>query len=685
MSSRALDRFSPVARAWFESSFAAPTVAQEGAWDAVAAGEHALVVAPTGSGKTLAGFLWSLDRLSSAPGPAKDERLRVLYVSPLKALAVDVDRNLRAPLAGMRATAARLETGTTDLRVSVRTGDTPPEERRRFATSPPDILITTPESLFLLLTSRAREALRHVETVIVDEVHALVGGKRGAHLALSLERLDDLIGKPAQRLGLSATVRPVDEVATFLAGGRPVRIVNPPSDKRFDLSVVVPIEDMAAPGESTGDVYDGSTAGAESRTSIWPHVEERLLDLIKEHKSTIVFVNSRRLSERLCARLNELAEEEVARSHHGSVSREQRLIIEDDLKAGRLRAVVATSSLELGIDMAAVDLVIQVEAPDSVASGLQRVGRAGHQVGEVSRGVFFPKYRGDLLECSVVVERMRTGQIEELHYPRNPLDVLAQQIVAMVSMDDWQVDDLEAVVKRAAPFGELPRSGLEATLDMLAGRYPSTDFGELRPRLNWDRLSGRLTARPGAQRLAVTSGGTITDRGLFGVFIAGDKGTRVGELDEEMVYESRPGETFVLGASTWLIEDITHDRVLVSPAPGRAGKMPFWHGDGPGRPLELGRAVGELVRDLRHGTPAAAEARLRERHGLDPLAARNLLQYLDEQSEATGAVPDDRTIVVERFRDEIGDWRVCVLSPFGAQVHAPWAMALQARLGELWG
>ena len=683
--------FAPATSAWFDSTFAAPTAAQAGAWTAIASGSDALVIAPTGSGKTLAAFLSAIDRLTTEPPPEEGRRLRVLYVSPLKALAVDIERNLRSPLAGIRAAAERLGAPVHDVQVGVRTGDTPPEERRRFARRPPDILITTPESLFLLLTSRARDALASVDTVIVDEIHALCGSKRGSHLTLSLERLDHLARRRTQRIGLSATVRPPDEVATFLSGapGR-TAIVAPEADKRIDLTVRVPIDEMTAPGSVTGEVRSGDAAGAvEERTSIWPHVEAELLSLIEDHKSTIVFVNSRGLAERLCARLNTLASEKhdeeivVARSHHGSVAREQRVVIEEDLKAGRLPAVVATSSLELGIDMAAVDLVVQVEAPDSVASGLQRIGRAGHQVGAVSRGVIFPKYRGDLLDAAVVAERILAGDIEETRYPRNPLDVLAQQIVAAVALDAWDVDELFALVRRAAPFGDLPRSAYEATLDMLAGRYPSDEFAELRPRLTWDRAAGELTARRGAQRIAVTSGGTIPDRGLYGVYLATEGGSRVGELDEEMVYESRPGETFILGASTWLIEDITHDRVLVSPAPGRPGKMPFWHGDARGRPYELGQAQGRFLRGIGEDT-AGVEARL-EAAGLDERARRNLVDYVVEQKAVTGVLPDDRTIVVERFRDELGDWRLCVHSPFGAQVHAPWAQAIQARFHERLG
>ncbi|MGQ0630246.1 MAG: ATP-dependent helicase [Sporichthyaceae bacterium] len=707
--------FAPATRDWFTSAFAAPTPAQVGAWAAIAQGRHALVVAPTGSGKTLAAFLAALDALTSTPRPAERERrCRVLYISPLKALAVDVERNLRSPLAGISQAARRLGLPEPSVEVGMRTGDTPAEDRRRFATRPPDILITTPESLFLLLTSRARESLVGVETVIIDEVHAVAATKRGAHLALSLERLDALLDRPAQRIGLSATVRPVDEVARFLGGAADVEVVNPPAEKIFDIAVVVPVEDMRELGQPTGE-FSGSAAGSEPRTSIWPHVEERIHALISGHRSTIVFANSRRLAERLTQRLNEVEhelqtgetlpppgaqkppaqlmgasdasrgiEQVLARAHHGSVSKEQRAIIEDELKTGRLRAVVATSSLELGIDMGAVDLVVQVESPPSVASGLQRVGRAGHQVGAISRGIVFPKHRGDLVQTAVVAERMTAGQIEAIRIPRNPLDVLAQHIVSMVALDDWNVDDLADLLRRAAPFAALPQSSLEAVLDMLSGRYPSDEFAELRPRLVWDRVTGILSGRPGAQRLAVTSGGTIPDRGMFGVFLVGEKQSRVGELDEEMVYESRVSDVFTLGSSSWRIEDITHDKVLVSPAPGQPGRLPFWKGDSIGRPLELGRAVGAFLRELARLDDAAAHARLAAA-GLDTWAADNLLLYLAEQRAATTHVPDDRTIVIERFRDELGDWRLVVHSPFGAQVHAPWALAVAARLRERFG
>ncbi|MFC4091794.1 ATP-dependent helicase [Micromonospora sp. GCM10011541] len=719
--------FGAATREWFTAAFAAPTAAQAGAWRSVAAGHNALVVAPTGSGKTLAAFLWSLDRLAKETPPAEArQRCRVLYVSPLKALAVDVERNLRAPLAGIRQAATRLGVAPPDITVGMRTGDTPADERRAFARTPPDILITTPESLFLLLTSAARDSLRGIETVIVDEVHAVAGTKRGAHLALSLERLDELLAAPAQRIGLSATVRPIDVCGRFLGGARPVDVVQPRSSKTIEVSVQVPVEDMTRLDEQEQPPDDLGGPGGPRRPSIWPAVEERVFSLIRAHRSTIVFTNSRRSAERLCARLNELAAADleeaagpdagraadgggpvraprqpaevmaqsgaaagaapvIARAHHGSVSREERKHIEEALKSGQLPAVVATSSLELGIDMGAVDLVVQIEAPPSVAAGLQRVGRAGHQVGAVSRGVVFPKHRGDLLSCTVVAERMAEGAIEELHYPRNPLDVLAQQIVAMVALEPWRLGDLAVLVRRAAPFAELPDSALHAVLDMLSGRYPSTAFAELRPRLVWDRATDVLTGRPGAQRLAVTSGGTIPDRGLFGVFLAGaERAARVGELDEEMVYESRVGDVFLLGSSSWRIEEITPDRVLVSPAPGQAARMPFWKGDQLGRPVELGRAIGARVRALLRQDDQTATAALRA-GGLDDWAAGNLMAYLREQKEATRSLPDDRTVVVERFRDELGDWRLAVHSVLGARVNGPWALAIGRRLAERYG
>ncbi|MBA3302356.1 MAG: DEAD/DEAH box helicase, partial [Acidimicrobiia bacterium] len=701
-----LEAFSPATREWFTTSFPSPTPAQALGWPAIAAGDHTLILAPTGSGKTLAAFLWGLDRLSSTlPPDDRQRRTRLVYVSPLRALAVDVERNLRAPLQGIALAADRIGESIVVPTVGMRTGDTPTEQRRLLVRSPPDVLITTPESLFLMLTSRARETLAGVEAVIVDEIHAMAATKRGAHLAVTLERLEHLVvgagGRPPQRIGLSATQRPLEEIARFLGGpGRTVRTVDAGRATDLDVEVVVPVEDMGRLGEVLDEPASGPTAAAPARASIWPSVHPRLLELIRQHRSTLIFVNARRLAERLAARLNELAEAEEAgedaprpvsdfvgaighggelvRAHHGSLSREQRLQIEDQLKAGTLKALVATSSLELGIDMGAIDLVIQVESPGSVASGLQRIGRAGHRVGGTSRGKVFPKHRGDLVEAAVVVRRMREGLIEETRYLRNPLDVLAQQVVAMCALDEWTVDELTALVRRTATYAELTDDAMTSVLDLLSGRYPSEEFAELRPRVVWDRLAGTVRGRAGAQRIAVTNAGTIPDRGLFGVFLP--DGARVGELDEEMVYESRPGDTFLLGASTWRIQEISYDRVTVTPAPGEPGKMPFWHGDRPGRPLELGRALGAFLREVRE--PGAVE-RLEGEYGLDRWAAENLVRYVEEQAEATGGlVPDDRTIVVERFRDEIGDWRVCILSPFGARVHAPWAMAIEARMAD---
>ena len=708
-----LDPFSPAVGEWFRSAFAAPTPAQIGGWESIAAGRHTLIHAPTGSGKTLAAFLWTLDRLAREPRPPGTREapgtVRVLYVSPLKALIYDVERNLRAPLAGIRLAAERLGDPAPQIEVGVRTGDTPADERRHLVRNPPDILITTPESLYLILTSQAAEILRGVEHVIIDEVHALAGTKRGAHLALSLERLEKLASRPPQRIGLSATQRPVETIARFLGGAGPgragesreVHIVDDGTRKTLELSVRVPVEDMSRPGNfgdgavGPGEQVTAATIGSpEARHSIWPAIHPQILALIREHHSTIIFCNSRRLAERLANKLNELAGEELVRAHHGSLAREQRVQIEEALKAGRLPAIVATSSLELGIDMGAVDLVIQVESPASVASGLQRVGRAGHQVGEPSRGIFFPKYRGDLLETAVVTARMHEGAIETTRLPRNPLDVLAQQIVAMTVREAWTADELFDTVRRAAPYDTLTRVAFEAVLGMLAGAYPSDEFADLKARLVWDRETGRVEGRRDARTVAITSGGTIPDRGLYPVFLVGEAGTagrRVGELDEEMVYESRVGEIIALGATSWRVEEIRPDRVVVSPAPGVPGKIPFWHGDGLGRPIELGRAVGEFTRrleaDLAGGERGRERARRRllENHDLDDLAAENVLEYLTEERQAAGTVPTDRRIVVERFRDELGDWRIVVLTPFGGRVHAPWALAIESRLEERLG
>jgi ATP-dependent Lhr-like helicase len=710
-----LSSFDPRVRDWFEAAFAAPTPAQAQAWPVIARGDHVLLSAPTGSGKTLAAFLWALDRLATA---GAGDGTRVVYISPLKALAHDIERNLRTPLRGIGIAGA--------VSVAIRTGDTPQRERAAMVRTPPDILITTPESLYLILTSRARSMLTGVEAVIVDEIHAVAATKRGAHLALTLERLEALVSgsrsapdggcsRPLQRIGLSATQRPLDEIGRFLVGPRrEVTILDAAAPPRLDLRIEVPVESMAEPGardlSADGAVPDPlePVAGGEStRGSIWPAIYPELLRSVREHTSTIVFVNNRRAAERVALRLNELAaredaqatagdadavaapaSREIARAHHGSLAREERTHVEELLKAGELPCLVATSSLELGIDMGAVDLVLQVESPKSVARGLQRVGRAGHGVGEVSRGRFFPKFRGDLLECAVVCRLMRSGAIEPTVVPRNALDVLAQHVVSIAvaaeDEDGISVDDLYALVTNTWSYSELSRELLERVLDMLDGRYPDTSFGDrssigLRPRIVWDRVAGSIRPRRGARQLAVSNAGTIPDRGLYTVTLP--DGRRVGELDEEMVYEARAGQAFMLGASTWRIEEIGRDRVIVTPAPGAPGAVPFWKGDTLGRPVELGREIGVFARwALEQDT-----ATLTRDCDLDERAAHNLLAYLREQQAATRVLPSDRTIVLERFRDEIGDWRLCVLSPHGARVHAAWGLALSARVRERYG
>lgn len=731
--SAALDLFSKTGQVWFEQAFGAPTEVQERGWPEIASGQHTLLCAPTGSGKTLAAFYWCLDRLLVDPRPEAPKRSLLLYVSPLKALALDIDRNLRGPLAGLRLAASR--TGTTPLSISVavRTGDTSSEERRTMQRNPPDVLITTPESLFLILTSASRSMLDSVRWVIVDEIHTMAASKRGAHLAVSLERLCHGMETDPQRIGLSATQRPLEEVARYLGGSdRKVSIVDAGRTKSLLLNIEVPVDDMAQLGQrapadnetasvmgtrpardigitteiaharpwATGSDDRHTFAATErpharteaatsqpsntSLRSIWPAIYPRILDLVRTHRSTIIFVNSRRVAERLAAKLNELAGEELVRAHHGSIAREQRLVVEDLLKAGKLPALVATSSLELGIDMGAVDLVVQVGSPGSVARGIQRVSRAGHSVGEPSAGTILPTYRGDLLECATVAERMLAGEIESTRVPRSPIDVLAQQIVAMCALDTWQVQEMRTTIQRAYPFADLGDRSFNATLDMLDGRYPSQEFSGLQARIVWDRVNGTVRGRQGAQRLAVTSGGTIPDRGLFTVNLV-DEGKRVGELDEEMVYELRPGETFVLGATTWKVLEITHSQVLVVPAPGEPGKITFWHGDAVGRPAEVGRAVGALTRDLLSTDKAMAVLRLEKQCSCDISAAANLLAYLTDQQSAAGAVSDDQTVIIERFRDQLGDWRICVLTPFGSSVHAPWVLAVQARLQERLG
>ena len=709
-----LSLFHAPVRDWFEAVFPSPTRPQQLGWPSISKGESTLILAPTGTGKTLAAFLWCLDRMmfEAVPEPAK--RCRVLYISPIKALAVDVERNLQSPLVGITGMARKAGMEIHEPTVAIRTGDTSAADRARFARRPSDILITTPESFYLLLTSNAREALRSIETVVLDEIHALVPTKRGSHLALSMERLEWLCGRKLQRIGLSATQRPLEEVARFLGGVessdvgcapkhdaaetlaqgiltefeapvttrnyRPVTVVDAGEAKRLDLRVEVPIDDMTRL-DQIELLPSGPAAQGPVRPSIWSALHPQLLDLVRKHRSTLIFVNSRRLAERISGAINDLAGETLVRAHHGSVAAPQRKEIEDRLKLGTLRGLVATSSLELGIDMGAIDLVIQIEAPPSIASGIQRVGRANHHVGGTSAAIIFPKYRGDLAACAAITRAMYAGQVESSAYPRNALDVLAQQIVAMVAMDTWDMDQLFSLIRRAAPYASLPRPIFEGVLDMLSGRYPSDEFAELRPRLTWDRTRQRLTTRQGARHVAIANGGTIPDRGLFGVFLAGStKGSRVGELDEEMVFESRTGDTIILGASTWRIDEITNDRVVVTPAPGEPGKMPFWHGDSIGRPAEFGRRIGEMNRELLALPRPVAVAQLNTEHSLDANAAENLMRYLEDQAAATGRVPSDRDIVIESCRDELGDWRICVLTPFGSRVHAPWCMAAVAKL-----
>ena len=752
-SDAALELFHPITAKWFRAVFEAPTAPQVEGWPAIARGESTLILAPTGTGKTLTAFLWCIDKLMMRTAPEGERGCRVVYLSPLKALAADVERNLRSPLVGIANIAKREGVEVRMPEISVRTGDTSPKERARFRKHPGDILITTPESLYLLLTSEAGEGLRSVETVIVDEIHALVPSKRGAHMALSLERLEALTGGRLQRIGLSATQRPLEEVARFLGGAetsvsgvvsvtplvtespqqqgredaltgvlmsaasddgvkpdvgvnaplyRPVTVVNAGARKLLELKVEVPVEDMARLGEIE-EQPSGPASQGPKRTSIWQSIYPRLVEIIQGRTSTLIFVNARRVAERLAGALNDLAGEPIARAHHGSLAAAQRTEIEELLKAGKIKALVATSSLELGIDMGAIDLVIQIEAPPSVASGMQRIGRAGHQVGAPSHGIIFPKYRADLIACAAVTRAMHEGHVESTRFLRNPLDVLAQQMVAVIAHPPLTVANAErrakrateeeespgisyaallALVRGATPFAGLSQSVFDGVLDMLAGRYPSDEFADLRPRITWDRTRNWITPRAGVKRIAILNGGTIPDRGTYGVFLAGErsKPVRVGELDEEMVFESRTGDTFILGASAWRIDEITHDRVLVTPAPGEAGKMPFWHGDQAGRPLEFGRRIGALVRELRDAPRAVAVARLTTEHDLEPGAAENVLRYLADQELATVVVPDDRTMVIERVRDELGDWRVCVLTPFGSRVHAPWAMAVTAKL-----
>ena len=778
--------FSPTTRTWFLDAFpTGPTTVQERAWAAIGRGENALVIAPTGSGKTLAAFLSAIDRLGRLDAgeearerPEPTDGVRVLYISPLKALGADVERNLRRPLAGIAAVGP-----TRSISVGVRSGDTPARERRRLRSHPPSILITTPESLYLMLTSAVRETLRTVETVIVDEIHSFAGSKRGTHLAVSLERLDDLLGRPAQRIGLSATVSPPQEVARFLGGPHPVTIIADDGRAAPEVTVAVPVENMAripaisdrrtrmeqaltAPASAGSGCgarpsglgragssqawrsdkalgramavgrAEGPGAGVPARVSasIWPHLENAILDQVLTHRTTLVFVNSRGACERLTAHLNEAYAARlgaaaptpqvpvhreswemgtgshtealaagapvIARAHHGSVSKEQRLGVERELAAGELRCVVATASLELGIDIGSVDLVLQVAPPPSVAAGLQRVGRADHRVGGRPRGVIYPVERTHLVDAVVAAEGMRAGAIERTELASNALDVLAQQTVAAVSVaEGLTADAWFATVARAAPYASLPRSAFDSVLELLAGGFASADLADFSPRIVWDRATGELSARPGTQRLAVASSGTIPDRGMFPVVLpegAQDAGRRrVGELDEEMVHESSPGDVITLGTSSWRIRQITGDRVVVDPAEGRSSRLPFWKGEGLGRPAATGLAKGVFLRQAQASLPAqagggesAGERALRRRlteAGLDDHARSNLLVLLREQYRATGALPTDETLVMERYEDESGSWRIIVHSTLGRCVHEPWAMAIRERVHHLLG
>ena len=683
-----MDWFSAPVRSWFNGTFDAPTPVQTEGWQRIARGQHTLLVAPTGSGKTLAAFLWGIDQVVRQQHDAV-RGVQVLYISPLKALVYDVERNLRAPLVGIERQAGWLGLPVHQIRVDVRTGDSSQRERQQQAKNPGEILVTTPESLFLILGAKARDTLQTVHTVIVDEIHALAPTKRGSHLALSLERLVELTSKEPQRIGLSATARPLDEVARFLGGQRTVDVVDTSATPNLELSVEVPVPDMEKiptpvprerPGGSIlGELYAREVGTPPAERGIWPAIYPKLLETIRTNRATIVFVNSRGLCERLCQRLNELAGEELVLAHHGSVSQEKRAEIEEGLKRGSIRGIVATSSLELGIDMGAVDVVVLVESPGSVARGLQRVGRAGHQVDAVSTGRIFPKFRGDLLECAVIAQRMQRGEIEALRIPTNVLDVLAQQVVALCCDQPRSVEDIGKLVRRAYPYQQLSEAALHAVLDMLSGRYPSSDFAELRPLLSWDRARDVLSGRRGAPMVSRMNAGTIPDRGNYAVHMGAD-GPRIGELDEEMVFETRRGDNILLGATTWQVEEITRDRVVVSPVPGEPGRLPFWRGEGPGRPIELGRALGAFIRKVGTMSHAKAVSYLVGHLPLSHFAAENLAAYIREQKEHTGTLPTDRSLTVERFRDELGDWRVCILTPFGARIHAPWAMALQHAL-----
>jgi ATP-dependent Lhr-like helicase len=671
--------FHPVVAAWFERTYGEPSPPQSQGWPLIAAGQNVLLLAPTGSGKTFAAFLKCLDWLyqEALAGTTITDGVSVLYISPLKALNNDIHRNLEIPLQGIADLSKELGTPLPLLTKAVRTGDTPAAERRRMIQKPPQILITTPESLFLMLSSQARQILKTVRYIIVDEIHTLFPNKRGAFLALSLERLEHLIGDkhPAQRIGLSATMQPLDQVAAFLGGNRydrqtgaieprPVVIVDTGQRKKLDLQILLPVPDLSELPEK----------------SIWPPIYEKLLELVNQHRTTLIFVNNRRQAERITAEINRLAGRELARTHHGSVSKEVRLEAEEMLKAGKLPCVVATASLELGIDIGYIDLVVQIESPKEVARGLQRVGRAGHIVDMPSKGRIIPKTRADLLEAAAIIREMKSGRVEPAQAPLNCLDILAQQVVALTAEGEWRVDEAFRVIRGAYNYRDLSWKEFEKVLEMLSGNYDAAEFIELKPRLFWDRLQGVLRAENYGKRLVYSNAGTIPDRGYFGVYLAGS-GVKLGELDEEFVFERRLNERFVLGTSTWRIEEIRQDRVIVKPARKGEAYIPFWKADQGGRTYELGKRIGAFYGEVETRLDRDDfEVWLGDNCGIDNPAARNICKYIQAQKQAVGFIQTDRRLILETYPDEAGEWRVVLHSPFGAKLH----MALGYVIKDHW-